>query len=343
MPNTPDICAEYHAAIARGGWCRRPDRGLLEVAGGDRAPWLNNLVTNVVKTLSPGEGNYAFAVNLKGRVVFDLNILVLPDRLWLDVDARRAPAALGHLDRYLLNENVRLSDLTARCHRWGIIGPRAADVAGRLGLMNFTAMAQLQHAAGTAEIRLVRHDFAGLPGLEAIFVPSDESPAGSTGAGAAREGEPVVAAAIAESGFVELRPETLKILRMEAGLPAAVEDIDAEVVPPETGQVERGISYHKGCYLGQEVIERMRSHGILARRLVGLKVEGESAPPAGALLAASGSDVGRVTSTCWSEHLGGLLALGYVKSAHARPGVVLEVITPEGPRRAEIVSLPVRR
>src|SRR5262249_36866033 len=119
--------------------------------------------------------------------------------------------------------------------------------------------------------------------------------------------------------------------------------IDEDVVPPETGQIERGISYHKGCYLGQEVIERMRSHGILARKLVGFQVDGDETIMKNTVARAGDQDVGRVTSCCWSEALAGTLALGYVKTAHAKPGTKVSVITSSGERSAEIVSLPVSR
>lgn len=86
MTHSPDVVARYRACRDQGGIYRRQDRGLIEVTGGDRTAWLNNLVTNVLNTLGPGEGNYAFATNRQGRVVFDANILVLEDRLYLDID-----------------------------------------------------------------------------------------------------------------------------------------------------------------------------------------------------------------------------------------------------------------
>lgn len=334
MPNPPEIVQQYQTALATGGIYARSDRGLIEVTGKDRAAWLSNLVTNVVKTLQPGEGNYAFATNVKGRVVFDLNILVLEDRLWLGVDRRQVETARTHLDRYIVTEDVQLSDLTAKVDRYAILGPRAADAAARLGLGNLASMSQLQHVPGrigSADARFVRHNFAGLPAID-IAVLGDERPAARS----------VIDAIAAEFRLAELSSETINILRIEAGIPASVDDIDEEVVPPETGQIERGISYHKGCYLGQEVIERMRSHGVLARKLVGLRVEGDAMVPRGTEIRSDSSAVGRITSCCFSEAAGFVLALGYVKSSHARTGHLLRVSTLEGERGSEVVVLPVR-
>lgn len=335
MPNDERIKAQYRAATTRAATCERAGRALVEVTGSDRSAWLNNLVTNVVTTLQPGEGNYAFAVNVKGRVVFDLNMLVIEDRLWLDLDARARSDALAHLERYVITEDVKLRDVTNEHRRVAIIGPAAHEVVARLALGNLVPMSQLQHVSGTisgVDVRLIRDDFTGLPVAE-IIAPA--------------AGYDAVCSAVANA---EDRPplphvdaETLNILRIEAGIPMSVDDIDGEVVPPETGQVERGISYHKGCYLGQEVIERMRSHGVLARRLVGVRVEGETLVSPGSTLRVNDQDIGRVTSTCWSERLQAGLALGYAKSAHAKPDTRVVIADPAGERQGTIVSLPVRR
>lgn len=334
MPNPPEVEQQYRAAMTVGGVCARADRGLIEVRGKDRASWLSNLVTNVVKTLQPGEGNYAFATSVKGRVVFDVNILVLDDCLWLDVDRRQVETATKHLERYVITEDVQFADVSATVERHAAMGPRAGDAAARLGLGNFSAMSQLQHVAGrvgASEARFVRHDFAGVPAFEIIV--------GGEGRAAARSALDAVAG---EFQLVTLSPSTIRVMRMEAGIPASVDDIDEEVVPPETGQIERGISYHKGCYLGQEVIERMRSHGILARRLVGILVNGEATIERGAEILSNDTVVGRVTSSCVSEALGAVLCMGYVKSAHSHPGIPVRVITGGVERTGEVVAIPAR-
>src|SRR5258706_12531470 len=116
MPNPHSISSEFQSALQVGGFARRDDRALLSVTGGDRAAWLNNLVTNVIKTLVPGDGNFAFATNVKGRVAFDLNMLVLPDRLWLDIDRRQLQTAITHLNRYIITEDATVADITSQFH-----------------------------------------------------------------------------------------------------------------------------------------------------------------------------------------------------------------------------------
>jgi folate-binding protein YgfZ len=261
-------------------------------------------------------------------------VLALEDRLWIDLDRRIVGTALGHLNRYLITEDAQPIDVSERFGRLAIIGPEAGAVVSGLGLGNLAPMAQLQHVQGEvdgAPVRLVRHDFCGLPAAE-LIVPSE-----SVGAVQASIGR------IGGGAVAEIGASTLEVLRVEAGRPASVEDIDEGVLPPETLQVERGISYHKGCYLGQEVIERMRSRGSLARQLVGIRLGGDAVPARGTVVQTDGKDVGRVTSGVWSEALGAVLVLGYVKTAYAAAGTAVAVVVGEDAVAGEVVPLPVGR
>ncbi len=330
MNSRDNFQTQYRDCLTAGGFLFPADRGLIEVTGGDRAAWLHNLVTNAVKTLSPGEGNYAFATNVKGRTLFDLNVLVLEDRLWLDIDRRWIGKALTHLDRYHITEDVALTDLSGNSFRVLIIGPSADVLARTAGASHMAAMAWLQHTSLDLEgrqARAVRRDLGGLPAVEIIWCGAMEPTAS------------LLRKRAVEAGLVELDPTALDVIRIENGMPASLEDIDEEIIPPETGQVERGISYQKGCYLGQEVIERMRARGVLARRLVGVQFEGDQpvapgtplfeqavpathdAEPSAGLQA--DRPIGTTRSGCFSFALGAPLSLAYVKSASARPGTRL--------------------
>src|SRR5262249_33657502 len=117
------------------------------VTGRDRAKWLHNLVTNAVTTLKPGDGNYAFAPSVKGRTVFDLNILVLEDFLLLDIDRRWIETARKHLEKYTITEDVLLKDQSEDFARLGVLGPATHEVIARMGFGNIVPMPQLQHVA----------------------------------------------------------------------------------------------------------------------------------------------------------------------------------------------------
>ncbi len=324
-----DVRAEYDAAAEAVGLHDRSYRSLIEVTGGDRAAWLHNLTTNDIKSIQPGCGLYAFALNIKGRVLFDGNVLALPDALLLDIDCRWIGPAIEHLGKYIVMEDAQLTDRSGDFVRLALVGPKARDVCERAGsLSSGGGIAQaeacgslasgesLHHAEvriGDVPCRVVRHDFAGPTALE-LIVPASN---------ALEVWEHLLN--IDES--VGLRPiglEALQILRVEAGLPWSLEDIDTNVLPAETRQVERAVSFTKGCYLGQEIVERMRARGAPANLLVGLAFDGEVC--AGASLTHDGQTVGRVTSAVRSFKLDRRIGLGYVKSGVSEPDTQLRAV-----------------
>lgn len=296
---------EYRSATQRAALVDRSDRGLALAHGKDRRVWLHNLITNDIKGLADYRGAYAFAVDVRGRVQFDLNVLALPDALWLDIDAEHLSAALRHLDRYLLSEAVVLQDISATIARLGVCGPDAGTLAATLGAAWDSLAPLAMVELDSAGVRLLRHDFAGLPGFE-LFVPVARAPEWWERLATAGRAAPIGA-------------RTVELLRIESGIPRLGRDFDDTTVAPETGQIERAINYHKGCYLGQEVIERMRSRGAQARRLVRLRGGAANAAALRALdlpapLSRAGSEVGRVTSLAANPLSGELVGLGYVRS-----------------------------
>lgn len=296
-----DLAAEYAAGRTGAAVFDRSDRGRLVVGGGDRKSWLHGLVTNAVATLDEDNGNYAFAIDAKGRTLFDLNILALRDELWLDLDGVIAPDAMRQLDRYIFGEKVVLMNLSGDDARLGVCGPDAARIAAALGVANFTALPALAHRAiaGGAG-RLVRHDFAGGAGFD-LILPR---------AGAAHWWDRVVELGARPAGLA-----ALDVLRIEAGIPWLGRDIDEKTLPPETGQIERGISYTKGCFVGYEILERMRSRGGLARRLVRLSLADGAGVTEQSPIRQRDAEVGRVTSLVRHPKHGVWIGLGYLKTS----------------------------
>ena len=296
-----DAAAECRALREAAALFDRSDRGLLCASGGDRCPWLHNLVTNTIKTLSEGDGVYAFAVDVTGRIQFDLNILALADELRLDIDRAALPDACAQLDLRLITEDVTLTDRSAEFARLGCAGVRAAEIAAALGVANLAALADLQYVP-LGGAWLTRHDFVGMTGFEL--------------------GAPVAEAAtwwdrLASAGAVPAGLVALDASRIEAGIPWLGRDLDLQTTPLETGQVERAINFNKGCYLGQEVVERMRSRGVLPRRLVRLIADGPVSAELPAMIECADAQVGRLTSAAHHPATGQWLGLGYLKSSVA--------------------------
>ncbi len=321
-----NVRAEYDAAAKGVALHDRSYRGLIEITGGDRAAWLHNLTTNDIKSVKPGQGRYAFALNIKGRVLFDGNVLALPESLLLDIDRRWVGPAVEHLGKYIIMEDVQLADRSADFARLALVGPKASEVFERAGsLASDGGIAQaeacgslatgepLHHTEvriGDAVCRVVRHDFAGPAALE-LIVPASN----------ALEVWAHLLNIGASVGLVPVGLDALQVLRVEAGLPWSLEDINGDVLPAETRQIERAVSFTKGCYLGQEIVERMRALGAPAKLLVGLSFDDPVAP--GATLTHDGKTVGRVTSAVRSFTLDCPVGLGYVKSEFAESGTGL--------------------
>lgn len=327
-----DWLAEYWAAREGVALVDRRHRGWVELRGDHRARWLDNLLTNRVLHLYPGEGGYAFATNVKGRVIFDLYYLVDAEAIWLDIDRRRLMAALEHLDHHILTEEVTLADRTHDLARLALCGPGVGPLLAGLGLPHASAMEIGQHnrfqLAGLDALAF-RSDFAGPIGIE-LVVPRDEGEAAWDALiGAGRD-----------HGIAPVGWRALQALRIERGVPWSCEDIDEQVIPPETGCITDGISYSKGSYVGYEVIERMRSRGAVARRLVGLKIDGSAVPSPGDEIHVAGAKKGRISSACYSPALEAPLALGYLAPAHAEPGTRLQIAHERASLQARIVELP---
>lgn len=305
MSKTDEPChdgtarGEYRAAIERAAVFDRWDRGLIRASGSDRQVWLNNLVTNDVRTMLENTGRYAFALDVRGRIRFDLNILNPGDVLLLDVDRAAVARAIEHLSSYIIMEDVRIEDASADYARIGCAGPCAGVLSTELGISDFDAMPLLAIRRLAGGGLLFRSEFAGLPGFE-LAIPSDQ-------ASAQRQ-------RLVEAGAAPAGAATLEVLRIEAGIPWLGRDLDETVLPPETGRKARGVSYTKGCYLGQEILERMRSRGSLGRRLVRLRLARGSDPRPPAAICREGIEVGRLTSAACHPLSGEWIGLGYVRT-----------------------------
>lgn len=228
-------------------------------------------------------------------------------------------------------EDVRLNQRSDEFTRWALVGRRAAELAAGLGApqaakMPVLGIAELAWPGG--RVTFMRHDFCGPFAIE-LFVPANQAAAFRAEITSRR---PMGAIAVSE--------EAVQAHRIEAGLPWPLAEITHEYLPAETSQLGRAVSFNKGCYLGQEIVERMRARGALARKLSGLKLE-EAVPPAGAqVLDNAGRTVGTVTSACQSIALGCPVAIGYLKTAAAIPGTGVQVAWDGGISAATVAELP---
>lgn len=339
--------AEY-AAIRKGATIMdSPHRGVVELTGKDRLTFLNKLLTNDTKSLGAGQGCYAYLLNLKGRIVLDINVLQQQDATLLEVDARLADELCRTLDNYLFSDHVQIRNRTDDLGRLTLIGPDSAGIIDAIAAKSVTAGLTELLRCTSAEIAgtlctVFRNDQCGEAQYEWI-VPRDALPAIWKGFLNSANGE--LESEEFKPGMVKLRPigwSAYNIARIEAGTPLLGIDLTDQNLPMETAHwYSRAVHISKGCYLGQEVVARMHAHKAVARMLVGLKNPGDVPPVAGEPLRDGETIVGCVTSSCMSPMLGNqAIAMAYVKKAYAEPGRVLTVYTGRGEVRITVTGLP---
>jgi tRNA-modifying protein YgfZ len=366
--NRPDSSPAYEAARSTAAWFERSAEGRLLVSGQDRATWLQGLLTNDILALAPGTGCYAAHLTPQGRMVSDMRLLETGHEILMDVPASTRQALLDRFDMFIITEDVRLTDATPLLAQVTVVGPSAASAAAalaRAGLALAGAASAAPDAARATLAALAEHEHVRLVAVAGEAPPPSASApaplheaeglvAGSRDAGlpgldlyVAPQRAASLRAALEAEGVIAGDDETFETLRIEAGRPRFGVDMDGETIPLEAGIEDRAISFTKGCYVGQEIIVRVRDrgHGRVARRLVGLRVEGagqqDPAALAGAPLSREGKNVGRLTSAARARRVGGLVALGYVHRDAAAEGTVLDLATPSGPATARVTSLPI--
>jgi folate-binding protein YgfZ len=302
----------------------RQTRGRIVLTGPDRLSYLQGLLTNDVAALNAGTGCYAALLTPQGRMISDMRVLELGDRVLLDVPHDVAPHVASHLIDFIFTEDVAVENVTASMSHLTVIGPASADALG-VGSIPTNASRRVT-TAGVAAIAVGNSDF-GVPAID-LFVPS-----GSVA---------TILAALNSAGVTSVDDDVGDALRIEAGTPMFGVDMTNDTIPLEAGIQDRAISLTKGCYVGQEVIIRVlhRGHGRVARKLVGLTFPADGQPPApGEPLHSGERRIGTVTSATWSPAVGRPIALGYVHRDFAEPGTVVE--SGEGARQqGTVTALP---
>jgi tRNA-modifying protein YgfZ len=350
---------EYAALRKGAALLDMPRRAAVLLTGKDRATFLQSQVTNDLRPLAASRGTYAFLLNLKGRIVLDLNILDTGDALLVELDRRLAAGFVQDIQKYLFSEDVHVTDQSDSLAHLSLLGPQAAALLAHLGATSPTPATPnpgiaipgsaptpslpelpLSHTTITLAgipVRAFRNDLAGESQWD-LLVPRDRA-------------ADVWQALLAAGGdTIPVRPigwAAFNIARIEAGTPLLGIDITDHSLPLETAHwYPRAVSTTKGCYLGQEIVARMHTRQAAARMLVGLRVDADAPPLAGTDILDPASPtpttpVGIVTSSCLSPMLGNSpIALASVKTPFATPGTKLQVLTHHAKSPARVTEIP---
>jgi folate-binding protein YgfZ len=288
--NTPGYTSLRNSAA----WTDLSHRGAIRVTGEDRARLVHAMCTNHVLELAPGDGHYAFFLNAQGKILADAYIFNSGETLLLDTEPETAVRLREHLEKYIIADDVALEDETSRWTKIGLEGPGALEVAAQLGIPAPQERYGLEvYDKGFA----VRIASAGARGLR-IFLPIEE--------------KSTFLERLAKANIPEANTDEARAVRLELGKPRYGEDITERYLVQEANQPD-AVHFNKGCYLGQEIVERVRSRGQVHRLLTPVRIRSQQPPIAGTKLTADGKDVAEITSAAYSPALQETVALAYVR------------------------------
>ena len=273
--------------------------GWLRITGEDRVRWLNGMTTNNIAALKPGQGCYTFFLNAQGRIQADACAWMLEDSILLETDAGRIPSLIAYLDRFIIMDDVELENHSMDETGLAFTGPL---VEGLLKQTGFEASLLPMHFEQQLWPREngpvpVRRIHAYSPLVPTFELWSDPATIG------------LLAETFRAMGAAEASPEALTQLRICSGIPLYGVDIREKELPQETGQA-RALHFSKGCYLGQEIVERIHSRGNVHRTFTGFVLSGDKQAP-GSPLMLNEKAVGELTSIVQVGDR--ILALGYAR------------------------------
>jgi len=276
----------YEALREGSAWIDLSARGKIRVTGEDAARLLHAMTTNNVKELADGAGLYAFFLTDKGRITADANIFRVGEEFLLDTEPETATKVYQHLDKYIIADDAYVTDETADWFEFGIEGPGSAAALERLG---FPVPQEDRHILAANSGYVARLAITGTVGFRFW---------------------------VKEKPVLDLPQATLeeaRIVRLENGIPRYGEDISERYLVQET-QALHAVHFSKGCYLGQEIVERVRSQGKVHRLLSPIRISGAVPPAPGTKLEANGAAAGEITSAVYSPALNEVVALAYLRA-----------------------------
>jgi folate-binding protein YgfZ len=275
----------YEALRNGAAWLDVSTRGKIKVLGEDRARLLHAMTTNHIQQLTPGTGCYAFFLTVQGRILADVNVLCRPDHLLLDLEPETREKVYQHLDHYIIADDVTLENISGATI--AVEGPKAAAVLHAVG----APTPEVDYSSTEWGNRVVaRLNTTGSPGFF-VFAPEKAE----------------LIAQLQAAGAVAGDAEAFNVVRLEHGKARYGEDLSERFLAQEANQ-PHALHFSKGCYLGQEIVERVRSRGQIHRVLKPLVLDTKEPPAPGTKL-----ETTEITSAAFSPALDKVVALGYVR------------------------------
>jgi folate-binding protein YgfZ len=292
--------AREHVAIFDMNW-----QAIVTLAGRDRVKYLHAISSNNIKELAEGHGMPALLLTPQGRILAEVEVYTLPENLLALSHASVRERTVATLKKYILGSQVQLEDVTDKMGSIGIGGPGTASVVARISGLALSGFSEFSIAAATIEgaaCFLLKRSHWGSEGAE-IIAPRENL----------EELWKYLSALVYAAGGQPIGMEALNSLRLEAGVPWFPADFNDSVIPHEAVLENTHISFNKGCYTGQEIVERVRSRGHVNKTRVSLRFSTTEPPAPGTKLLSAGAEVGTITSSAYSPQAGTAIGMGYLR------------------------------
>ncbi len=308
---------EYQTLRHSVGLVDKNYRAYLEFAGPDRVRFLNAILTNDIKGLKENHGVVSLFLNPQGHIQAEIETYAFPDTLLCVSYALIRERLIPAMDKYIIMDDVTLTDRTDAHSTMAIEGPKAAAVAQALSGIDLAGMEELESREASVQgvsCRVSKRSPGGMAGAEFLAVRDR-----------AEDLWKRLSAAVIREGGGPVGYKALNTVRLEQGIPWFTYDFGEKQIPHEAGLQDTHISYTKGCYTGQEIVERVRSRGQVNRVRVSLKFDSASAPAANTPLLAEGKEVGYVTRSGFSPAVNAWIGMGYVRREKSAVHTELEL------------------
>jgi folate-binding protein YgfZ len=319
-----DPAAEFAALRHAAGLNYLDIQGKLTLTGEDRVRWLNGMVTNNIRDLAPNFGNYNYVLNPQGRIQGDLNAYNRGDHILITADRAQLPKLNELFDKYIIMDDVEVTDISDKLLSFAITGPTAHEVLGRAGFqLPPLAPGQVFDTEWNhVGVSIVRGILDRIQTYEIWLSPDNAA---------------LLWDSTLSAGAIPVGAEALNWFRILNGVPQYGIDFGQRDLPQETAQ-DHALHFVKGCYIGQEIVERIRSRGQVHRTFTGFELSGEPLPEHGTKIQRDGKDIGEVTSSASLPIDGHTrnVALGYIRREAASPGTQIQI----GGMNASVAQLP---
>jgi folate-binding protein YgfZ len=310
-----DWLSEYRAARESVALIDKSYRAYLRFSGPDRVRFLNAVFTNNIKDLTTGRGVASLFLNPQGRIQAEVETYAAETSLFCVSFAMIRETLVPALDRYIIMDDVTLADETESFGTLALEGPRASELVKTLACLDLADLGELEFrevSLAGISCGLTKRSPGGIACAELLAARADLSQLWS-----------VLHAQVGAAGGQAMGYQALNVLRLEQGVPWFGYDFGEKQIPHEAGLQDSHISYTKGCYTGQEIVERVRSRGQVNRVRALVKLDGKEVPARGASLLADGKEAGFVTRAGFSPELQAPIGMVYVRRENSTVGTEL--------------------